>query len=140
MTYLLDTHTLLWYLNDAQQLPLYAKRFIEDAANDILVSITSLWEIEIKASLGKLVLRTSIEEIHAVATQQGMRLLPISVAHLVQLHTLPFHHRDPFDRLLIAQAIAEKAEIISGDQFFPLYPVRIVWETRNNNESSVLTK
>lgn len=93
MTYLLDTHTLLWYLNDDQQLPLYAKRFIEDAANDILVSIASLWEIEIKASLGKLVLRTSIEEIHTATTHQGICVLQISVAHLAQLHALPFHHR-----------------------------------------------
>ena len=133
MMYLLDTHTLLWYLNDDQQLPLYAKKSIEDTANDILISIASLWEIEIKASLGKLVLRASVEKIHAVATQQGMRILPISVEHLIQLRGLPFHHRDPFDRLLIAQAITEKADIISGDQFFPLYPVRIVWEKRDNN-------
>ena len=128
MTYLLDTHTLLWYLNDDAQLPECAKACIEDAQHELLFSMVSLWEIEIKASLGKLRLRTSIAEIHAVLTQQGMRELPISVAHLVRLHTLPFHHRDPFDRLLIVQAIEEGAEMISGDRNFARYPVRVVWE------------
>ncbi len=128
MTYLLDTHALLWYLNDDLQLSAHAKACIESAENDILVSIVSLWEIEIKASLGKLRLRTSIEEIHAAIIRQGIYELPISVNHLVRLHTLPFHHRDPFDRLLIVQAIEEGADIISADRNFPLYPVRVLWE------------
>ena len=128
MIYLLDTHALLWYLNDDAQLPAHAKACIEAPEHDLLVSMASLWEIEIKASLGKLKLRTSIEAIYAVIIQQNMRELPISVAHLVRLHTLPFHHRDPFDRLLIVQAMEEGADIISGDRNFPMYPVRIVWE------------
>jgi len=128
MTYLLDTHTLLWYLNDDPQLSVHAKVCIENAENDLLISIASLWEIEIKASLGKLRLRTSLEEIHAAVIQQGMYELPISVRHLVHLHTLPFHHRDPFDRLLIVQAMEEDAAIISADRNFPLYPVQVIWE------------
>ena len=93
-----------------------------------MFSMVSLWEIEIKASLGKLRLRTSLDAISAALIEQGMRELSISIAHLARLRELPFHHRDPFDRLLIAQAMTEDAELISGDRNFTQYPVRIVWD------------
>ena len=127
MTYLLDTHTALWYLNDDAQLPPNAKARIENAQHDIIFSMVSLWEIEIKASLGKLRLRTSLDAIYAALIEQGMRELSISIAHLARLRELPFHHRDPFDRLLIAQAMTEDAELIRGGRNFTQYPVRIVW-------------
>ncbi len=128
MNYLLDTHTLLWYLNDAPQLPALSKSLIENPEYKIKVSIVSFWEITIKHALGKLRLDTTIQEIHTVVINQGIAILPITIQHLICLHSLPFHHRDPFDRLLIAQAIAEDFDIVSGDRNFALYAVRLVWK------------
>lgn len=127
MNYLLDTHAFLWYLADDPQLPAYAKACIENPNHEIYVSIASFWEITIKHALGKLRLKTPIVEIHAVTQQQEITILPITIQHLVRLQTLPFHHRDPFDRLLIAQSLAEGLDLLSGDRAFAVYPVQCLW-------------
>jgi PIN domain nuclease of toxin-antitoxin system len=119
---LLDTHALLWWLSDDSRLGNAAKEHIADAANDILVSAVSLWEILVKVRVGKLV--ADIEEILAELETQGFILLPIAPTHLVVLAGLPMHHRDPFDHLLIAQAIAEGATFLSEDGFTPQYLVQ----------------
>ena len=130
MRLLLDTHAFLWFINDDPQLSAYAKSLIEDSANDVLLSIASVWEIAIKASLGKLQIRfaTTFEEF---ITQQlnvnDITLLNISPPHFEPLFTLPFHHRDPFDRLLIAQAITEQLGIIGRDVAFDHYPIKRYW-------------
>jgi len=92
-----------------------------DQANDILVSVVSLWEILVKVRAGKL--EASIDDILDEMLAQGFALLQIAPAHLVALAALPMHHRDPFDHLLIAQAIAEKATFLSEDGYIPRYPV-----------------
>ena len=122
MKLLLDTHALLWWLSDDPRLGDDARGLIAEPANDILVSAASLWEILVKLRAGKLVadIREILEEMKA----QGFELLGIGPAHLLALATLPMHHRDPFDHLLIAQAIAEEATFLSEDGRIPQYPVR----------------
>ncbi|MDI7776444.1 type II toxin-antitoxin system VapC family toxin [Asticcacaulis sp. EMRT-3] len=121
MRLLLDTHVLLWWLADAPELGEAARGLIADSDNAILVSVVSLWEITIKARLGKL--EASLEEIVAVLPDQGFQRLGVEDVHLAVLSRLPHHHRDPFDHLLIAQAMAENAVIMSQDANVPLYDV-----------------
>lgn len=121
MKLLLDTHALLWWLSDDPKLGAAARDRIMDPANDILVSVVSLWEILVKVRAGKL--EAGIEEILDEMQAQGFTLLQIAPAHLVALAALPMHHRDPFDHLLIAQAIAEGATFLSEDSYTPRYPV-----------------
>ncbi len=124
MRLLLDTHALLWWFSDDAQLGPYARDLIADPANDVLVSVVSLWEIQVKLRVGKLAadILSIFEEIKA----QAFELLPISQTHLVQLGTLPAHHKDPFDHLLIAQAIVEGAIFVSEDRHIADYAVQVV--------------
>ncbi len=124
MKSLLDTHILLWWLADDQQLATQARDVIADPANDILVSVVSLWEIVVKERVGKL--QADITEISDAIARDGFTLLPISLAHLRELTGLPMHHRDPFDHLLIAQAISEQATLLSQDQNILKYPVHVL--------------
>jgi PIN domain nuclease of toxin-antitoxin system len=121
---LLDTHALLWWLTDDNQLGPRARQMIEDPGNDILVSVVSLWEIVVKLRVGKL--EADIGEIAATIPREGFALLDISTTHLRALARLPMHHRDPFDHLLMAQAIEEDASFISEDRNASRYPVRLV--------------
>jgi PIN domain nuclease of toxin-antitoxin system len=118
---LLDTHALLWWLSDDPRLGAAARDRIMDPANDILISVISLWEILVKVRAGKLDAR--IEEILEEMQAQGFALLQIAPTHLMALAALPMHHRDSFDHLLIAQAIADKATFLSDDGYTPRYPV-----------------
>jgi PIN domain nuclease of toxin-antitoxin system len=121
---LLDTHTLLWWLSDDAQLGPVARDLIVDPANDILVSVVSLWEIQVKLRAGKLV--ADLPDIMREIDRQAFRLLPISPAHVIRLGSLPTHHKDPFDHLLIAQSIVEEAIFISEDRHARDYPVTVV--------------
>jgi PIN domain nuclease of toxin-antitoxin system len=121
---LLDTHALLWWLNDDEKLGNHARRLIGDPENDVLVSAVSLWEITVKLRIGKL--DADIEEIVAILPDQGFDRLDISDAHLIALAALPLHHRDPFDHLLMAQAVAEGAYLVSDDQNVALYGIPFV--------------
>jgi PIN domain nuclease of toxin-antitoxin system len=120
---LLDTHALLWWLADDDRLGTRARALIEDPINDVLVSLASLWEIVVKVRVGKL--EADVEEVAAAVDRDGFALLGIGVAHLTALATLPARHRDPFDHLLIAQAIAEDAIFVSDDRHVPDYPVKL---------------
>ena len=122
MRLLLDTHALLWWLDDDPRLGARARALVEDPASDVLVSVASLWEIVVKARVGKL--EADIGEVAAAVEGDGFALLGIRVAHLAALATLPMRHRDPFDHLLIAQAIVEDADFVSDDQNARGYPVR----------------
>lgn len=122
MKLLLDTHALLWWLADDDQLGPQARERIADPGNDVLVSVVSLWEIVVKLRVGKL--QADIEEVADAVQREGFALLNISTAHLLTLAGLPMHHRDLFDHLLIAQAIAEDATFVSEDRNTPQYPVR----------------
>jgi PIN domain nuclease of toxin-antitoxin system len=119
---LLDTHALLWWLSDDDQLGRQARELVEDPANDVLISIVSLWEIAVKTRVGKL--QADIKEIADAVDHGDFTLLDIDVPHLLTLAGLPMHHRDPFDHLLIAQAITEDATFISRDRNVARYPVR----------------
>ncbi len=126
MNLLLDTHVLLWYLAAHPKLSERHKLLIEDRRNAVSVSVASLWEMTIKASLGKLELLDNPITIESILTQQGIRIVPIQARHLQQLLALPFHHRDPFDRLIIALAVAENMTLMSDDGQFSAYPVNLL--------------
>lgn len=126
MVYLLDTHTLLWFLKDDKQLSQNALNVIE--TNNIKVSIATLWEIAIKTSLGKLILPAPFAVIFPQQLYiNDIAIIQTSIEHLSQLNQLEFHHRDPFDRLLIAQAMVEGMTLISRDKAFKDYDVKVIW-------------
>jgi PIN domain nuclease of toxin-antitoxin system len=123
MKLLLDTHVLLWYLNGDSRLPEDKRALIEDPRHSVAVSVASLWEMIIKAALGKLELMDDMPTIEGILRRQGIAILSIQTPHLVRLLDLPLHHRDPFDRLIIAQALTEQMTVLSDDGEFGAYPV-----------------
>jgi PIN domain nuclease of toxin-antitoxin system len=126
---LIDTHVFIWYIQNSERLPNSVSTVINDGDNKILLSIASIWEMAIKQSTGKLNLGVPyIGFIEEQMRLNNIELLPISLNHIELVITLPFHHRDPFDRILIAQAIAEDILLISADSVFALYPVQRMWE------------
>ncbi|WP_395140655.1 type II toxin-antitoxin system VapC family toxin [Armatimonas sp.] len=128
MRLLLDTHALLWYIWGDSSLTAIARKTIEDPHNIIYVSTASQWEITVKYSLGKLILNLSLPDFLAKRIDgNGFLTLPIEHTHLLTLPSLSMHHRDPFDRILIAQSIAEVMPIISADAAFDAYPVTRIW-------------
>ena len=127
MDILLDTHTFIWFFNGDEQLSSKAKRLIEDSKINKFVSIASVWEIAIKIGLGKLTFDGSTSEIVELIFKNGFQILQISVDHIVAYETLEFIHRDPFDRILIAQAIVEKLTIITKDENIQKYRVKTNW-------------
>ena len=128
MKCLLDSHALLWFVADDPHLGDKARSLMEDPANELWFSVTSYWEICIKISLGKLCLMEDWEtELDNAMERCGIRWLALKPEHAARLVPLPFHHRDPFDRILIAQAQAEGLTIVSRDGQFAAYPVAVVW-------------
>jgi PIN domain nuclease of toxin-antitoxin system len=124
---LLDTHAFIWYSENDSKLPESIKTEIE-TADRVYISIASLWEIAIKLSIGKLSLRSNYESIEDSLEPAGIDLLPISFADTVRIINLPLHHRDPFDRILIAQAINNSLTLVSCDRAFTTYPIQLRWE------------
>lgn len=128
MKLLLDTHAFLWFLEDDARLSASARTLIADGDNDIYLSIGSLWEMAIKISLGKLSISQPFESfIPEQLAINRIDLLHIAVEHAARLTALPFHHRDPFDRLLIAQALTTDMPIVGADVAFDAYGVRRLW-------------
>jgi len=128
MRLLLDTHSFLWFIGGNTSLSPTARTLIEDVDNQPLLSMASLWEMAIKLSIGKLSLGRPFETLIPEQMRlNGVELLQIEMAHVVVVARLPFHHRDPFDRLLIAQAMVEQIPIVSGDPTFDLYHIRRLW-------------
>ena len=128
MKYLLDTHTLLWFLKGDKKLSDKALRLIDSPRNSKFLSIVSLWEIAVKVSLGKLVLNKPFEKLFPEQLHfNRIEILDITVDSLIKLTTLPFHHRDPFDRLIIAQALVEDLPIIGTDAAFDAYGISREW-------------
>jgi PIN domain nuclease of toxin-antitoxin system len=123
MKILIDTHIFLWFINNDPQLNSTAKTLLESDV-ELLLSVASLWEIAIKVSTGKMTLPKPFEIFIPEQLQQNeIAILPIEMDHLTYITTLAFHHRDPFDRLLIAQSIVEGISIVSMDAVFDLYKV-----------------
>jgi PIN domain nuclease of toxin-antitoxin system len=127
MRLLLDTHTFIWWDSDPARLSAGALAALRDPANIVWLSVVSVWEILIEAQLGKLSVRLPLAEIVAQQQANGLQVLPVTLSHSLALEGLPPIHKDPFDRLLIAQAVAEGAELVSADHVFVHYPVRLLW-------------
>ena len=128
MKLLLDTHTLLWFGLGDPRLSAAARALIDDPAHDKWVSPASYWEIAIKIRLGKYTLPSEYEDFMEKAIAgNGFEVLPVELKHTAVLTTLPLHHRDPFDRLIIAQAMVEDISVVSSDDAFDAYPVRRLW-------------
>ena len=127
MNYLLDTHTLIWFLNGDNSLTSKARKAIESDNATNFVSIASLWEISIKLSLDRLEIKFSFETISKEFDKNNFQLLPITFKDILVLSKLPFHHRDPFDRMIISQSIANDFTIISKDKEFGSYKVKLLW-------------
>jgi len=128
MKLLLDTHAFIWWDSEPAKLSPKAIALCQDRRNTLVLSVVSLWEIQIKLQLGKLKLALPLKEI--VESQQqtnSVEVLPITLAHVLALENLPAHHKDPFDRLLVAQATVEGAVLVSGDPNIAKYPVQVVW-------------
>lgn len=128
MDILLDTHVYLWFIAGDNRLSACSREAIEDLDNLKIVSVASLWEITIKHSLGKLVLKTDLHDIvFAHIVDNGFDLLPIESGHLLHLSNLPLHHRDPFDRLLVAQCRSDELTICTADPAFKAYDISVLW-------------
>lgn len=122
--FLVDTHALLWWLTDDPRLPSAARAALADPESDPLVSSASVWQIAVKRSLGKL---SAPDDLPDRIVKQGFRWLPVTAAHAWQVRDLPLHHRDPFDRLLVAQALSEHLPVLTGDARFSDYEVEVWW-------------
>jgi PIN domain nuclease of toxin-antitoxin system len=126
--FLLDTHTFLWWITDDPHLSERARQVISDPENDIFLSAASGWEMAIKTQLGKLQLPDRFEQFIAEQLfRNNITSLPVMMSHALHVQSLLLHHRDPFDRLLIAQGQLEKMPIITTDSVFADYDVEIVW-------------
>jgi PIN domain nuclease of toxin-antitoxin system len=128
MRLLLDAHTLLWFWAGNPSLSRSARAAVEDPPNDKHVSHVTAWEVAVKVSLGKLKLSVPYQDLFPGAVlANGFQVLPTEFRHFWRLLSLPFHHRDPFDRLLIAQALEERMTLVSCDPHFPAYQAPLLW-------------
>jgi len=125
--YLLDTHTFLWWIDGSDQLSAKAIALLEDAENDICFSAASAWEIAIKAAQRRLGFTKDRSTVQRAVAEYGFTKLSISHDHALEVFNLPPIHKDPFDRLLIAQAIVEAAPLITSDQAIARYPLTTIW-------------
>ena len=127
MNLLLDTHALIWFLEGDNRLSQTARSFIENPSNTNYASIATFWEIAIKTSLGKLETKTSLTNLKYMLMENGIEILPITIEHTVLVSKLAFYHRDPFDRLLISQAMHENMSLVSRDEYFSQYDIHVIW-------------
>ena len=125
--YLLDTNALLYFLYDSEKLSKRASDIIYHNDEKISVSIVSMWEIAIKSSIGKLEIKSSISKIVETCEKEQLEILPIKPFHLDGIGRLPMVHADPFDRLIISQAVSENLVIITKDRIIPMYNVKVLW-------------
>lgn len=126
MRLLIDTHILIWFLEGNNSLLNSHQQIIANSSNEILLSIASLWEIAIKISIGKLTLSRPLKDVIKQIDSENIEILPISPEHTLQVSTMPFHHRDPFDRIIIAQCQVENLPIISNDKNFSDYSIKLL--------------
>ena len=124
MKLLLDTHTFIWWQEESNTVPIRVKRLIKNPKNSIYFSVVVAWEIAIKKSLGKL---KTPEDVKEAIAENRFLTLPITIDHALAVQHLPHHHKDPFDRLLIAQAKIENLTLVSRDAHFKRYDVETVW-------------
>ena len=128
MRALLDTHAFLWWISDDPRLSEKAREIIADGHNDLFFSAASGWEISIKAGLGRLEVPENLQRFIAdQLSRNAIQVLPIYLSHALHTGTLPVHHRDPFDRILVSQAILEEMPLLSADSHLSRYLVEVVW-------------
>ncbi len=128
MKYLIDTHTFLWIIEDNKNLTEKVRTIYIDNSNEIYLSVASIWEMAIKISLNKLSIRGQLVKfIDRHAIENNIRLLSIQPHHIFSIEKLPFHHRDPFDRLLLSQCLQEKMHLLSKDKKFDKYGINRIW-------------
>jgi len=126
--YLLDTHTLLWFLSGDDRMSAESKNIISDPKNHCYISIASLWEIAIKIKIGKLKLTFELNELATYLFKNNIEILPIGFEHILETLNLEDHHRDPFDRIILAQAKCERLALISKDENFAKYDhIKLIW-------------
>lgn len=121
MNYLLDTHTFMWFVTDAPELSKKARNLMEQDDANLFLSIASVWEMAIKNSLGKLEIYNNFSTVTQDLTDNDIELLPIKYEHTAIINRIPFHHKDPFDRMIIAQALFENMDVIGVDERFDEY-------------------
>ena len=126
MNLIVDTHIAIWFVTDSHQLSKSDKNLIENPGNRCFISVASLWEMGIKYSLGKLKLKTELKKIFELFSESGFILLPVTPEHILTNAALPFHHRDPFDRLILAQAKREGFSVLSKDKDFEKYNINLI--------------
>ena len=128
MRLLLDTHVFIWWFSEPEKLSPKASTLLADDDNELLLSVASVWEMQIKIQLGKLKFTVPLRElVESQEKANGVKVLPVGLEHVLSLDTLPAHHKDPFDRLLVAQAKVEGASLVSADPVFSGYPVKLLW-------------
>ena len=128
MNSLIDTHAVIWFITEDSKLPLKTKKIIENSENNCFVSIATYWEIAIKHSLGRLNLDSDLETVFRIIEKTGFEIIPITTNQILVNAGLPYHHQDPFDRIIVAQAIFENLSIVSKDGQFENYPVPVIWD------------
>ena len=121
MKYLIDTHILLWYMVGDRRITRGTRKIIEDDKNVLFLSNVSLWEITIKESIGKLILKGSLKDLKNFLDEKGIKIIEFDIDDLEKLQSLPFHHQDPFDRLIVSQAMTKSLEIITNDKQVEIY-------------------
>ena len=127
MKYLLDTHAFMWMDSEPEKLSARVQQLCQDTENTLMLSVVSIWEMQIKNQLGKLQLKMPLAELIREQQENGIEILPVEAAHIFALESLPNLHKDPFDRLLVAQAIVEGAILISVDPLITQYSVQVEW-------------
>ena len=128
MRLLLDTHAFLWFVTGDRRLSRTARRHLEDRRSERFLSVASIWEMAIKLSLGRLQLDVPLADVVAEgAIENGISVMLVRPEHAIGLSVLPLHHRDPFDRMLVAQAIEERCTLITKDRAIHAYPVEHLW-------------
>jgi PIN domain nuclease of toxin-antitoxin system len=123
---LIDTQSFIWFVENDSKLPVSIRNIMEDEQYNLFISIASLWEIVIKSSLGKLPMQKNVPEMIRDVTKSGFSILQIIPEHLITLNGLEYIHRDPFDRIIISQAITENMQVVSSDEIFPKYQINLV--------------
>ncbi len=129
MDYLLDTQAVIWFINGDERVPASVRDAVRNPGNTVSITVVNLWEIAIKRSINKLKISSSLQDIQSDILSRQINLLSITVEHLTAVESLEFigKHRDPFDRLIISQAIVEEMTLISSDPQFKNYPVELLW-------------
>ncbi len=128
MNLLLDSHTFIWSYDEQHKISQRALQAMSNSANSLFLSVASIWEIQIKIMIRKFKLQDPLADVIAEQQQiNGLQILPVQLSHALYLENLPFHHKDPFDRLLISQAIVENMTLVSTDANFANYQVNLLW-------------